>query len=261
MIRLRPLRPREKRNLRHWAMEFAIVVVGVLIALWAQEWVEQKRETKRHEQVMDSLHREILITQALAARPVMAQDCVARQFDTLRDMLEQDDPYWPGLVAPGSIGLGQGMAGPIIFPTNLYSTQSYLRARETGALEQYPDEIELAYEEIFYTFDTLRDASRGIDEAVSALRPLATARPIDAATRLEMLQHLARFDQYRMSHFTQVGYLATQSKRVGMQVDEKRLGYIGEWLAVEQLAEQYGDCVKDIDWTTGKAVARQETAR
>jgi hypothetical protein len=38
---LRKLSDGQKRNVAHWAMEFVVVVVGVLIALWLQELVAQ----------------------------------------------------------------------------------------------------------------------------------------------------------------------------------------------------------------------------
>ena len=40
MSQFRSLRPQEKRALRHWALEFVVVVVGVLLALLAAEWAE-----------------------------------------------------------------------------------------------------------------------------------------------------------------------------------------------------------------------------
>ncbi|MCP6406825.1 hypothetical protein NL481_27880, partial [Klebsiella pneumoniae] len=84
------------------------------------------------------------------------------QFDNIKDLLERDDPVWPGLVFPASTAAGHWMAGPIMVPTYRYSTRSYDRARETGALDAYPAEKETAFEEIYYVLDALADASRGM---------------------------------------------------------------------------------------------------
>jgi hypothetical protein len=204
---------------------------------------------------MEYFHREILITQAFAAHGVMIETCLADQFKTLRDLLERDEPVWPGLVSPVSTTLGHWMAGPIMFPTYRYSTTSYESARETGALEAYPDKIESAYEDIQYVFGALAEASRGMAEAQSALRPLATRRPIDASTRTEMLQHLARFDEFRVMHYWQVQLLAERSAEVGMQADKdsvKRLPVPD----IAQLRQHFGDCVKEFDWSTGTTVTK-----
>ena len=247
------LRERQKRSIRHWGMELFVVVLGVLLALWAQEWVQSRNQAKQHRQVMDYFHREILVTQALAAHGVMVETCLADQFKTLRDLLERDDAVWPGLAFPASTAIGHWMAGSITFPTYRYSTTPYDRAREAGALETYSDHKESAYEDIQYIFGALADASRGISEAQSALRPLATRRSIDASTRTEMLQHLARFDEFRVLHYWQVRLLAARSAEVGMQADKNRV----EKLPVpniSHLRQHYGNCVKDIDWSTGEAV-------
>lgn len=249
------LRDRQKRNLRHWGMELFVVVLGVLLALWAQEWVQSRNQAKQHRQVMENFHREILITQAFAAQGVMVEPCLADQFEKIKSLLERDDPIWPGVEFPASTLIGHWMAGPIMFPTYRYSTMPYNRARESGALESYPDHKESAYEDIQYVFDALAEASRGISEAQAALRPLATRRSIDASTRTEMLQHMARFDNFRVMHKWQVRLLADRSAAVGMQVTKERLKELPV-PETAQLRQHYGDCVREIDWATGQLVTQ-----
>ena len=42
------LRARHKRNLRHWGMELFVEVLGVLLALWAQEWAQGRNQAQQH---------------------------------------------------------------------------------------------------------------------------------------------------------------------------------------------------------------------
>lgn len=231
------------------------MVVGVLLALWAAEWAQDRAEADRHAKAMDSLHREIRITQAIAARAVMADACILAQSQALKEMLEQDDPMWPGLKVRGSFEDGQLMAAPLIYPVNGYSVETYMRARETGALEEYSEEKELAYEEIFYIFRTLDQYQAEFDTAISKLRPLSSPRPIDPATRLEMLQHLAAFDDYRRGHLGQFRSLVHHARIVGMQISVNDLEEIEEWLGKDRLVRAFGDCVQEIDWATGLPVA------
>lgn len=247
------LRESQKRNLRHWGMELFVVVLGVLLALWAQEWAQARNQNQQHQQVMENFHREILITQAFAAQGVMVETCLKGQFDTIKDLLERDDPVWPGLVFLASTAPGHWMAGPIMFPTYRYSTRSYDRARESGALEAYSDEKESAYEEIYYILDALAEASRGMSEAQSALKPLASRKSISSSMRTEMLQHLARFDEFRVMHKWQARLLAERSAHVGMQASEERLkGFLVP--DTRQARQIYGDCVQEFDWSTGRTV-------
>jgi apolipoprotein N-acyltransferase len=56
MALLRRLTDGQKRNLGHWAMEFAIVVVGVLVALWLQQWAERRRELAGMHAAEEAIH-------------------------------------------------------------------------------------------------------------------------------------------------------------------------------------------------------------
>ena len=55
MALLRKLSVDERRSVRHWAMEFVVVVAGVLLALWLQEWMQ------RHRAVQDMHSAEVAI--------------------------------------------------------------------------------------------------------------------------------------------------------------------------------------------------------
>ena len=48
-----------KKDLRHWAMEFVVVVAGVLLALWLQEWVEHQRALGDMRDAEASIHDEV----------------------------------------------------------------------------------------------------------------------------------------------------------------------------------------------------------
>lgn len=259
MIRLRPLRPREQRNLRHWGMELVIVVVGVLIALWAQEWAEGRAQAERQAKAMEALAREIRVTQIMASRPTIIDTCLVTQIETLKQLLSRDESDWPGIVVKGSTGFGQVMGSPILYPTNLYSVAAYERARETGAIEDLPPDKAFAYEEIFYILRALDEDNREISRIISALRPLSIARPLGSSERTEMLQHLARFDRLRFTSLIRSAVLAEEAGAVGLRIDPgKDARLIVDWQERAQLLDDYdAECIADFDWKTGKAVERQ----
>jgi len=233
-------------------MELVVVVVGVLLALWAQEWVEGRREDKAHEKSLEALNREILIMQAAAARPVAVDACVVAQFDRLRGMLEESGEDWPGLVAKGRLEREGRMEGPINFPTNSYSNEAVRRARDTGALEALPDEVALAYEEIFYTLRRLDAVHNDMKKVLAHLRPLSRPMKIDANARLDMLEQLALFDQYRATHLFVTEFMGQQIEIIEPEVSDDMLGVDA---SMAELRAAYGDCVQDVDWRTGKAAA------
>jgi len=252
MIRPRHLSDEMKKNFRHWAMELVVVVVGVLLALWAQQWDEQRREVRQHAESLEALDREILIMLAAAMRPVAVDACVVAQFDQLREMLEVDSGSWPGLVARGRIEREGRMEGPINFPTNSYSEEAVSHARETGALQALPSDTATAYEEVFYILRRLSGVHNEMKQVLAHLRPLSRPRPLDAAARLDMLEQLALFDQIRATHLYVAEYMAEQANIIGLKAEDVAAVH----LELDDLRKAYGDCVRDVDLRTGKALPR-----
>jgi hypothetical protein len=55
---LRKLSEGQRRTIAHWAMEFLVVVVGVLLALWLQEWAARRSAAAKHHELMERLFEE-----------------------------------------------------------------------------------------------------------------------------------------------------------------------------------------------------------
>ena len=71
------IRPRARvmRYLGRWGIELAVVVAGVLLALWAQAWFEGRKEADAHRDTiaqMDALFGRVL---AQTAARVASSDC------------------------------------------------------------------------------------------------------------------------------------------------------------------------------------------
>lgn len=253
MFRPRALSHETKKNIFHWGMEIMVVVVGVLLALWTQEWVEGRREKAEHQRAMSALNREVKIAQILSAKPVMVDACVTAQIDRIMDLLKEGGREWPGVVAPESQFFGDRMAAPIIYPTDFFSTEPYTRAREIGALDDFSGERQLAYDEMFFAMRRLDQIHTRIEQAIASLRPLAMAQQLDPATRVEMLQQLAMFDRMRISGLFQARQMVKTAAQVGQSVHENDGFLLDKYLRYEKLAEQYGGCIDEFDWTTGNA--------
>ena len=74
MALLRQLSVEQKRNVGHWAMELVIVVVGVLIAMWLQQWVEHQRDLATMHSAEDAIHDEVRATlESLLVREAIRQ--------------------------------------------------------------------------------------------------------------------------------------------------------------------------------------------
>ena len=64
----------QKRGLRHWAMEFVVVVAGVLLALWLQEWGQRRRAISDMRAAEGAIHDEV----RTALESIMWRQAIAR---------------------------------------------------------------------------------------------------------------------------------------------------------------------------------------
>ena len=81
---MRPI-ARAMRYLGRWGTELAVVVVGVLLALWAQAWFEGRKEADVHRDTtaqMDALLGRVL---AQTAARVASSDCSSERIAELDD--------------------------------------------------------------------------------------------------------------------------------------------------------------------------------
>src|SRR5688572_10290688 len=97
MALLRRLTSEHRRTIGHWAMELAVVIAGVLIALWVQEWADRRRAVQDMGAAEEAIHAEVrtVLTQ-LIWREVISK-CHMERAEKLKNMLLAGGSEWPGL--------------------------------------------------------------------------------------------------------------------------------------------------------------------
>ena len=247
------LRPRQKRNLKHWGMELVVVVIGVLLALWAQEWVNGQGEAKEHRAAIEALNREIDISTALFARSIMADRCTKERIKFLKSKLEEPGEDWAGVPPMGSIEKSNPGAFPYVlpYPTDLFSTATHERARATGAFDTLKPDQALHYEEIFLT---MTDVIRANDEMASIseqLAPLAAPGRINSAKRLELLQLLSRADSNRIAMRGHSRAIVGEARALGLSPKKRGEEFMKIYFRPQRV-RPFGECVQEFDFETGE---------
>ena len=97
MALLRKLTEGQKRTISHWAMELVIVVAGVMIALWLQEWVQRRQALQTMRSAQDAVHDEVRSAlESLVWREAIRK-CHFDRANILKDGLTGASDRWPGL--------------------------------------------------------------------------------------------------------------------------------------------------------------------
>ena len=91
------LKARQKRNIGLWTMEFIVVVLGVLLALWAQAWFENRNRQTELRAVEKGMHEELAMNAVESVLGMSMIECHSRRTAEIRQVLLESGDNWPGI--------------------------------------------------------------------------------------------------------------------------------------------------------------------
>lgn len=205
MALLRQLSVEQKRNVGHWAMELVIVVAGVLIAMWLQQWVEQRRALATMHSAEDAIHDEVRGTlESLIWREAIRQ-CHLDRAKELKVALTSGSDDWGGLDA-GTLTVTNPsgrFAAPLVFPSiytrpvDTFTDSAWTSALSTGALASMDRKRFGKLVSIYDQIHLLQRIAEREDSGASKLSAMAFPMRLTPQLRNEMLQGLYDLDRTR----------------------------------------------------------------
>lgn len=195
MIRLRPLRPREVRSIRHWAIELAVVVVGVLLALWVAEWAEDRREARADAQAEAAVREELAQNMATLALWTAADRCFTEQALHVRDLLLEGAAQWPGVERMTFFEEPQPTAFPLILrtPNAHFLMDAWQAATASGAVERMPREKRKRFADAYGQMRVFESLKQQADTTVDRLGGLSYPQRLTDEKRSEGLRDIMAF--------------------------------------------------------------------
>ena len=235
---------------RVFAGEVGVIVLGVLIALGAQQAVDTvqwREEVRRTEAALtDELAKSVVD----AAERHMVNECLLGRTSDLIAKVSASGGEWvadPMPLARMGLGTAVPVAGPAAYrtPTRDWSDHVWQAAKSSGVLTHMPRERVSAYSNIYAVIGILRDANRLEANTFPTLLFLSydtTLGPQDRQRALGVLGHL---DWLRGAQFN-------ETRRLIRAVAEMKLDFSKTSLASD-LAEKErtqrdfrGDCIRHV---------------
>ena len=232
------------------ALDFVIVVVGVLFALTAEQWLSESQQRSDLENAEIALNRDLL-TNLFAARELEAlAPCRKERTALLSELLEQDGDRWAGIPWEAHPGVFDTRL-PELLPTpyRFWGSRAWMAEQQTGTLNSMDGDRRRRLERIFNGTNAILVKQEEVFRAQSRLKTLAMERPIGPADRLRYLETLHYYDQQaglleRMSMQTM-----EQIDSIGFTSDEYYLEEFGDYMPryLAERASRYGDCFVSFD--------------
>jgi len=207
MALLRRLTSDEKRTIGHWLLELVVVVTGVLIALWLQEWAQRRQALQNMKAAEDAIHDEVRnALTSLIWREAISK-CHLDRENLIKKALVGDGDRWPGLdenALYASSGSPRGRFGaPLVVPSvytrpaDNFTTSAWTSALATGSLAPMDRK---QFGKLVSIYDHLRllNQNREIeDRAAAKLSVLAFPVQLTPEIRTELMSALYDVDRTR----------------------------------------------------------------
>lgn len=211
-MKLSMLRPLE--GWRAFAGEVGVVVLGVLLALGAQEVVESIDERREAAATRDSLANEVEESLAVLELRRAAQPCIDRRLKELRAIVNE----WG---RTGSFETPRWVSQATWFA---FDTARFEAAQSAGRLALLPSEEQYRFGLVVGSLRTFRDLQRRETDAWSTLRMLQSGPEVLSASDRTAVR-VALQDASTLNHFAQVsvGQTLPQAAAFGWKPDMKRV--------------------------------------
>ena len=191
---LRKLGEGQKRNVRHWAMEFVVVVAGVLLALWLQELLtqaNQKAEARKAEAtIRDELNQNLMGLVASESVDVCRRDRLREIDRSLRSgnaTLPILDHFLMDIDNQARVSNSQRQIVYAGLDEDVFVT-AWQSANVSGAASAMEPERYRAIAALYATFALVQQAIETDRDASAKLQLLAYGTPLTADVRAQLIE-------------------------------------------------------------------------
>jgi hypothetical protein len=204
--------PKPLHGWRAFSGEVGIIVLGVLIALAADQAVEDWQWHRKADRAIELLRQEIADEYVEAAEAAITAPCVDRQLQDLEARLSsaggrfKPAPSYPGLF------------GDVTFraPSRVWSDDVWRSVVSDGVASHLKDNLRFRLGTFYAQVEFMRNDNRATDLISWRMRTLARAIQPDAATKTDLIEQL----ELTRGHIAELAFVGSEMIRM---VDEMKL--------------------------------------
>jgi type II secretory pathway pseudopilin PulG len=205
-------KPKPWHGWREFGKELVTIVLGVLIALAAEQAVEALHWAERTEKTEAHLRVELANATVAAQAHITQEACEYAMLDRLQQALLQPGDDWkpPYVIAASPNGApGAVFAAPI----GGFESQGWKNAQADGAANHLGEDDELKFERAYDLLAAAAGANDAMHGIGSEMNSLAFARRLDPQSRTEYLRLITKLRE-------DVRYMATNGRLILQQTAE-----------------------------------------
>jgi hypothetical protein len=170
--------------------ELVIVIIGVFIALWVQQWNNERAEKRSAQLAADRIDQELLLNTRSVYGRLAITFCVDTRVKEIISGLEQSE-HWKAMVQPVQTSDNRYPDQPpqaVRTGFQVFSTTAFEAAQSSGALDALDPNLSRLYRTLYRNLTEIRQAMNEMHEANMRLAILTEDRDLDQAQRLDFIQ-------------------------------------------------------------------------
>lgn len=186
MFRLLRLKPPNGWDAVGW--ELAIVTIGVMLALAAQEWVEDRSWRGRVEATKSALRNEVAEHYGYAVEFRVVYPCLHAQLERLRARVLSTE----GTLDPAPVFKETDLEYVVRMPTKFYPTDAWEEAIGDGVVQRFEAPIRRLLAGHYAALPSVSNLNAANTEAELELMALAHPLPVDPAVKYAIIGQLEK---------------------------------------------------------------------
>lgn len=247
------LTARRRRQAGEWLVELLIVVFGVLIALYAQQWASDRQSRKAAVEAEARIREEIYGNAMNDAERIALHQCIQRRLGQIAERIGAGANDWKSFAYDYSDN-GLFLVRRIYrTPSRSWIDDSYRGALGGGALDSVSAERKALWSQLYRAFakaQDINDHENALSAELNSLWIDGNLRPEDRRAMVRVVAQLDRanglitlINRQNLAVLSELNYRLTDTERDGLQklLNSKTPDNSNNSLAMKRRI--YGDCV------------------
>jgi len=230
------------------ALDFLIVLAGVLIAFQITNWSEDQSKRAELARAETALQSELVRNYFNAAERISLAECRKAQLGGLADRLLAPGEAWEGMARDDADISSRAIDRVLRSPSRIWGSRLWEAGLARGTFNQMEADRRAELDVLFQLTEYANALQDDILLLQARLKVLGRTTELSRSNRLRYFDTISEIDEYSVYIEIFAGQIVDGIDRIGVSLDEAEKSELLEGLAELNAASKaiYGECAKPV---------------
>lgn len=268
---IRFITPERRKTAGHWLAELAIVVAGVLIALYAQQWDSARQAKKRGAAAVELIRAEMFSNSTVQLERIALHACLRDRLATIAAKIARGDTDWAAFAYPPDSMRMTAIRRIYRSAYRPYNKDAFDGAVASGSLDVMNPGLQISLGRIYRQYALADGLQREEYTLATKLDSLTVGGPIEPAEQRQFLGAISLLDRsnglaaimamQNLSTLRDIGMYPTDSQLQKWKKTVAGKDVSTGSITIARERAFYGDCVDPSGFDFEKQAVSQRSIR